>query len=343
VKLADIASLVRGEIIGPPEAYTIDITGVAGIQEAQDGDITFIAAQKYRKELPTCKASCVLVKEVIPDVNVTQLKVSSPYRAFATLLEHFYVKPKKFSGISDGAIISDKAHIASDVSVFPFSYIADNVTIGSGTVIYPHVFIGENTTIGKQCVIYPNVTVREGVMIGNNVIIHAGSVIGADGFGYVFDEGSYHKIPQVGGIIIEDDVEIGSNVSVDRATLGYTVIGKGTKIDNLVQIAHNVKIGNHSVLVSQVGIAGSTEIGDYVTLAGQVGISDHATVDSGTTIGPQSGIKGHVAKGTYIGSPALPQREWMKAVALFARLPALNKKIKELEEKIRELERRNSG
>jgi UDP-3-O-[3-hydroxymyristoyl] glucosamine N-acyltransferase len=342
VKLTDIASLVKGKIIGPPEADNIEINAVSGIHDAREGDITFIAAQKYRKELTTCKASCVLVKEAIPDVTITQLEVSSPYRAFATLLEHFYAKPKKFSGISDGAIVSEKTQIAADVSVFPFSYISDNVTIGSGTIIYPYVFIGEHTTVGEQCIIYPHVTLREGVRIGNNVIIHSGSVIGSDGFGYVFDEGSYHKIPQVGGIIIEDDVEIGSNVSVDRATLGNTVIGKGTKIDNLVQIAHNVKIGNNSVIVAQVGIGGSTKICDYVTLAGQVGISDHAQIDSWTIIGAQSGIRGHITKGTYIGSPALPQRDWMKAQALFAKLPALHKKIKELEEKIRELERRNS-
>ena len=342
MKLTDIASLVKGEIIGLPGADDIEITGVSGIHDAHDGDITFIASQKYRKELPACKASCLLVNEVIPDVHITQLKVSNPYRAFATLLEHFYVQPKKFTGISDAAIVSEKTRIAAGVSVFPFSYISDNVTIGSGTVIYPYVFVGEHTTIGEQCIIYSHVTLREGVRIGNNVIIHSGSVIGSDGFGYVFDEGSYHKIPQVGGVIIEDDVEIGSNVSVDRATLGNTVIGKGTKIDNLVQIAHNVKIGKHSVFVSQVGIAGSTEIGDYVTLAGQVGISDHVKIDSGTIIGPQSGVTGHLTKGAYIGTPPLPQREWMKAAVLFARLPALNKRIKELEEKIRELERRNS-
>jgi UDP-3-O-[3-hydroxymyristoyl] glucosamine N-acyltransferase len=342
VKLKEISSLVKGEIIGPPEADDIEITGVSGIHDAREGDISFIAAQKYLKELTACKASCVIVKEALPDITVTQLKVLNPYLAFAKLLEHFYVKPKKISGISDGSIISEHSHIADDVAIFPFSYISDGVTIGSGTIIYPYVFIGENTVIGQQCVIYPHVTLREGVRIGDNVIIHSGSVVGSDGFGYVFDEDRYHKIPQVGGVIIEDDVEIGSNVSIDRATLGNTVIGKGTKIDNLVQIAHNVKIGNNSVIVAQVGIGGSTEIGDFVTLAGQVGISDHAKIDSGTIIGAQSGTRGHVTKGIYIGSPALPQRDWMKAQALFAKLPALNKKIKELEEKIRELERRNS-
>lgn len=343
MKLKDIASLVKGEIIGPPEADDINITGVSGIHDAREGDISFIAAQKYVKELSVCKASCVIVKEALPDIAVIQLKVANPHLAFAQLLEHFYVKPKKYSGISDGSIISEHSHIADNVSIFPFSYISDGVTIGSGTIIYPYVFIGENTVIGQQCVIYPHVTLSNSVRIGDNVVIHSGSVIGSDGFGYVFDDGRYHKIPQVGGVTIEDDVEIGSNVSIDRATLGNTAIGKGTKIDNLVQIAHNVKIGNNSVLVAHVGIGGSTEIGDYVTLAGQVGISDHAKIDSGTIIGAQSGMRGHVTKGTYIGSPALPHRDWMKAQALFAKLPALNKKIQELEEKIKELERRNSA
>ena len=343
MKLKDIAPLVKGEIIGPPEAVDIEITGVSGIRDAREGDISFIAAQKYVKELPSCKASCVIVKETLPDITVTQLKVANPYLAFAQLLGHFYVKPKKFSGIRDESFISENSNIANDAAIFPFSYVSDGVTIGSNTIIYPHVFIGENTVIGQQCVIHPHVTLSDSVKIGDNVIIHAGSVIGSDGFGYVFDDGRYHKIPQVGGVIIEDDVEIGSNVSIDRATLGNTVIGKGTKIDNLVQIAHNVIIGNHAILVSQVGIAGSSEIGDYVTLAGQVGISDHAKIDSETIIGPQSGIRrGHVTKGTYIGSPALPQRDWLKAQAIVAKLPALNKKIRELEEKIRELERRNS-
>lgn len=342
MKLNHIAALLKGEIISTPQADDIEITGVAGIRDAKEGEISFISTHKYMKELAACKASCVIVKESIQDITIPQLKVSNPYFAFAKLLEHFYVKPQKFSGISDRAIISEKAHLAADVSISPFSYISDSVSIGSGTIISPYVFIGENTSIGQKCIIYPHVTVREGVKIENNVIIHSGSVIGSDGFGYVLEEGKYHKIPQVGGVIIEDNVEIGSNVSIDRATIGNTVIGRGTKIDNLVQIAHNVTIGKNSVIVAQVGIAGSTEIGDFVTLAGQAGISDHAKIESETIIGPRSGITGKVTKGTYLGSPALPHRDWMKAAALFAKLPALNKKVKELEEKIKELERRKS-
>jgi UDP-3-O-[3-hydroxymyristoyl] glucosamine N-acyltransferase len=339
VKLGEIAYLLNGEIIGNPE---IEITGVSGIGEAQEGDITFLSIESYKKYLPGCKASCVMVKEPIDGLGITQLRVPNPHLAFAKLLEHFYIKPQSLIGISEGSIVSDSATIGKDVSIFPFSYISDGVFIDDGVIIYPFVFVGRNTTVGRDSIIHPNVVLRENVKIGNRVIVHSGSVIGSDGFGYVFQEGRHYKIPQVGGVIVEDDVEIGSNVSVDRATTGNTIIGEGTKIDNLVQIAHNVKIGKNSVIIAQVGIAGSTEIGDFVTLAGQVGIVDHVKIESGTMIGAQSGVSKDVAKGVYSGSPIMPHREWLKAQVLFAKLPELHRKIKELEEKVKELERRNT-
>ena len=338
MKLSEIAALVHGEIFGEPN---LEIRGVSGISEAQDGDITFLSGKRHVKDLTHCKASCIIVQEPLHDLAVTQLKVANPYLAFARLLEHFYPKPLKPLGVSRDTFISDKAKVAESVSIFPFSYIADGASIGNGSVIYPFVFIGENTFIGENCTIYPHVTLREGVKIGNRVIIHPGSVIGSDGFGYVFDEGRYHKIPQVGGIIIEDDVEIGSNAAIDRATTGNTIIGRGTKIDNLVQIGHNVTTGNNSIIVAQVGIGGSTVIGDYVTLGGQVGVSDHTVIESGTMIGAQSGLMGNVAKGAYSGTLALPHRDWLKSQAVIAKLPELYKRIKELENKLRELERRN--
>jgi UDP-3-O-[3-hydroxymyristoyl] glucosamine N-acyltransferase len=338
VKLTDIASLVDGEIFGDSD---LDITGVAGIHEAGEGDITFFSGERHRKDLPGCRASCVIVREPLPDLVITQLKVVNPHLAYARLLEHFYVKPLKPLGVMRDVFISDKATIAEDVSIFPYSYIADGVSIGKGSAVYPFAFIGENTVVGEQCVISPHVTLREGVKIGNRVIIHAGSVIGSDGFGYVFHEGRHHKIPQVGGVVIGDDVEIGSNVSIDRATTGDTVIGSGTKIDNLVQIGHNVTIGNNSIIVAQVGIGGSTAISDYVTLGGQVGVADHTTIESGTMVGAQSGVMGNVVKGAYSGSPAIPHRDWLKAQAIIAKLPELYKKIRGLEEKVKELERRD--
>lgn len=342
MKLSDIASLVNGEVItGPPEADDLEITGVSGIRTAREGDITFFSSERYRKYLPGCKASCILVGEPIDGLKMAQLRVLNPQLAFAKLLGHFYLESRNPLGISEHAIVSDKAIIGKDVSIFPFSYISDNVSVGNGTIIYPYVFIGRDTVIGEDCVIYSNATLREKVKIGSRVIVHSGSVIGSDGFGYVFDKEKYHKIPQVGGVIIEDDVEIGSNVSVDRATTGNTTIGAGTKIDNLVQIAHNVTVGKNSLIIAQVGIAGSSEIGDYVTLAGQTGIADHARIESGTVMGARSGVYGNLAKGIYSGSPVMPHRKWLRAQAIFERLPELYKKIKELEERIKELERRN--
>ncbi len=337
MKLREIAKLLNGEIIGDPD---IVISGVAGISDAAEGDITFLSSAKLIKECSESKAACVIVKDQIPDIKKAQLKVPNPQYAFARLLEYFYVKPLIPSGISDKAYVSDKAQIGKDVSICPLVFISDGVSIGDRTTIYPGVFIGENSSIGDECIIYPNATIREKIKIGSRVIIHPGAVIGSDGFGYVFEKGVHYKIPQVGGIILGDDVEIGANVTIDRATTGNTVIGKGTKIDNLVQIAHNVKIGENSIIVSQVGIAGSAEIGNYVVMGGQVGIADHARIDDGCMIGAQSGVMGHLEKGIYSGSPVIPHRDWLKAISIFAKLPELNKKIKELEDKIETIERR---
>jgi len=337
MKLKEIAELFDGEIIGDPE---IEIKGVAGIPDSDEGDITFLSSTKLTNECIKSRASAVIVKNHIPEIEKPQIKVTNPQYAFAKLLGHFYMKPLMPTGISDKAYVSDKARVGKDVSIYPMTFISDYVTIGDKTVIYPEVFIGENSSVGDGCIIYPNVTIREKIKIGSRVIIHSGAVIGSDGFGYVFEKGIHYKIPQIGGVIIGDDVEIGANVTIDRATTGNTVIGKGTKIDNLVQIAHNVKIGENSIIVSQVGIGGSSEIGNYVVIGGQVGIADHAKIDDGCMIGAQSGIMGHLKKGIYSGSPVIPHRDWLKAIAIFARLPELNKKIKELEDKIETIERR---
>ncbi len=337
MKLIEIARLVNGEIIGNPD---MEISGVSGISDTSEGDITFLSSLKLVRECSESKASCVIVKNEIPEIKKVQLKVANPQYAFARLLEHFYVRPYVPSGISDKAYVSLNAKIGNDVSIMPSAFISGGASIGDKTVIYPGVFLGENSSIGSGCIVYPNVAIRENIKIGNRVIIHPGAVIGSDGFGYVFENGVHNKIPQVGGVVIGDDVEIGANVTIDRATTGNTVIGKGTKIDNLVQIAHNVRIGENSIIVSQVGIAGSTEIGSYVVLGGQVGVADHAKIDDGVMVGAQSGAMGHVKKGIYSGSPMIPHRDWLKSIALFARLPELNKKIKELEDKIEAIERR---
>ncbi|MDH4231912.1 MAG: UDP-3-O-(3-hydroxymyristoyl)glucosamine N-acyltransferase [Nitrospirota bacterium] len=339
MKLKDFADIVKGTVQGDAE---IEITGVAGILDAKEGDITFVSSAKYLKQAYESKASCIIVKEPIPGLKSSQLCIANPYFAFAKALECFYPGPSYPAGISSMAAVSPHAVIGSNVCISAFASLSDHVSVGDGTVILPGVFIGEKTRIGKQCVIHPNVVIREGVTIGDRVIIHAGTVIGSDGYGYTFEKGEHYKIPQVGGVIIEDDVEIGSNVSIDRATLGNTVIGRGTKIDNLAQIAHNVKIGEKSLIIAQVGIGGSSEIGSHVTIGGQTALADHTVIEPGTMIAGQSGLFGHVPKGIYSGSPAIPHKNWLRSQALFAKLPEINKRLRELEDKLNRLEKGDS-
>jgi len=339
MKLSEIANLFNGEVKGEKE---IEISGVKGLKEAEEGDIAFISGSKYAESAKKSKASAFIVKEEVKGLDKPQLIVENPQFVFAKLLEMFYVTPFICKGISDKALISQSCQIGKNVTIYPFVYIDEHVTIGDNTVIYPFTFIGKKSHIGANCLIYPNVTVRENVKIGNNVIVHSGTVIGSDGFGYVFHEDRHHKIPQIGGVIIEDDVEIGACVTIDRATTGYTVIGQGTKIDNLVQIAHNVKIGKNVIIVAQVGIAGSSSVGAGSILAGQVGISDHVEIEPGTIITAQSGVMpGKIARGVYSGTPVMGHRDWLKANAIFQKLPELYKKVKELEEKIKRLEGKN--
>jgi len=334
MKLQKLAELLAGELNGDG---SIEITGVAGISEAREGDITFLSGMKLIPELSESTAAAVLVKEFIPELQKPQIKTQNPLYAFAKLLGHFYSRSTEHRGISKNAFISEEAEIAPDVTIYDFTYISGRVRIGMGSVIFPGVFIGEACTIGQECTIYPNVTIRENTIIGNRVIIHPNSVLGADGFGYVFEEGRHNKIPQVGSVLIEDDVEIGAGVTIDRATTGATVIGKGTKIDNLVQIGHNVRVGSNVILVAQVGIGGSSSIGDGVLLGGQAGVADHAVIEAGTMAAAKSGIMGEVKHGVYGGVPIIPHRDWLKASALFAKLPELKKRIEALEKRLSHL------
>lgn len=336
MKLKAFAELVHGQVLGNPD---LEITGVAGIQDAREGDITFLSASKFMKDLRLSKASAVLVGEEAEGLAMAQVRVASPYRAFAAAISCFHPQTLQ-KPLPGPAAVSTTARIGDNVLIHPFVSIGDDAVIGDNTVLFPGACLGPRTTIGKDCVIHANVTIREGCRLGDRVMVHAGTVIGSDGFGYVFDEGVHHKIPQVGSVVIEDDVEIGSNVSIDRATLGETRIGRGTKIDNLVQIAHNVTIGAHSVIIAQVGISGSCDIGGYVTIAGQAGIADHTTIESGTVLGARSAtMGGTVSKGIYLGAPIAPHREFMKAQSFFLKLPDMSKKIKELEARINELEK----
>ncbi len=340
MKLSEFAGIVSGSVTGDSG---IEITGVASLQDARPGDITFVASPKFLKLLASCRASCVIVREVVEGLSITQLKMENPYYGFAKALEYIYPKTADTPLAENKAVISGEAALGRNVRIFPFAYISDGASIGDETIIYPGVFIGRNVRIGSNCVIHPNVTIREECCLADRVIVHAGTVIGSDGFGYVVEKGTQYKIPQIGRVVIEEDVEIGSNVSIDRATLGDTVIGRGTKIDNLVQIAHNVKIGEHSIIVSQVGISGSCDIGSHVTIAGQAGIADHTTIDSEVIIGARAAtMGGHVTKGFYLGAPVTPHREFLRAQSLFLKLPDINKKIIELQERLLILEKEDA-
>lgn len=339
MKLQELADILGGTPIGNPD---LELTGVSGILEAKSGDITFISSPRYLAHLKETAASCVIVKDQVKDTPVAQLVVANPALAFARVLGLFYPLQRPAAGISDQAWVSPAATVAGDATVMPFAYVGDGAVIGQATIVYPFVYVGSKAQVGNSCILYPHVTVRDGVTIGDRVILHPGAVLGADGFGYVFDKGVHHKIPQVGGVLIKDDVEIGANACIDRATIGSTVVGKGTKIDNLVQVGHNVTIGDNSILVAQVGIGGSADIGSYVTLAGQVGIADHASIDSETIIAARSGVSGHVSKGIYAGAPIIPHKDWLRASILYGKLPEMNRKLRDLENRLHNIEQRGT-
>ncbi|KAF0181812.1 MAG: UDP-3-O-3-hydroxymyristoyl glucosamine N-acyltransferase [Nitrospirae bacterium] len=341
MNVREIAEAVQGEVVGEGDVY---ISGVAGLSDAAPGDITFLAAAKHAKALLSTPAAAVLVGSPLAVCAIPQIVVKNPQYAFALLLERFYPQGKPRAGVSVQASVDETAEIGAETAIAPFVCIEAGVRIGSRCILYPGVYIGTDTVIGDDCILYPNVTVRERLVIGSRVIIHAGAVIGADGFGYVYADGQHRKIPQVGTVVIEDDVEIGANTAIDRATTGKTVVGAGTKIDNLVQIGHNCSIGRQVILVSQVGIAGSSNIGDGAMLGGQAGVADHATIAPGTMIGAQAGIMpGFMEKGVYIGSPAMPHRDWLRSSALFAQLPELKKRIQELESRLAEMTKKEEA
>ncbi len=332
MKLRELADITGGRVSGDPE---IEITGVSGINEAGEGDITLLSDRKYLEDVLNSHASAVIVREEPEGLRASMLVVDNPQLAFAKALEVLCRRPFRPAGVSERAFVGTNVSMGKDVSVHPFACISGNVTIGARVVIFPGVYIGEDVSIGDDSVVYANVTIRENVKIGRRVTVHAGAVIGADGFGYVFDRGVHRKIPQVGGVIIEDDVEIGANVAIDRATTGYTVVGSGTKIDNLVQIAHNVKIGKNCIIVAQTGISGSVEIGDGVVLGGQVGVRDHVKIGSGAMAGAQSGITADIPAGeVYSGTPAIPHRTWLRAQSIYGKLPEYLRRLRDLERKL---------
>ncbi|HDN98147.1 MAG: UDP-3-O-(3-hydroxymyristoyl)glucosamine N-acyltransferase [Candidatus Omnitrophota bacterium] len=340
MKVEEIAKIVNGKVIGD---NNVVITGISGIKEAKEGDLTFIANRKYLSLLKSTKASAVIVS---PDINntgnATLIQVENPSLAFAKIVSLVGPEPIKFApGIHPTAIIGENVSLGKGVSIQPYAVIEDGVEIGDETVIGAGVYVGHYTKIGKKCLIYPHVVIRERIKIGDRVIIHSGTVIGGDGFGFATVKGVHHKIPQIGTVEIGNDVEIGSNVTIDRARFDKTYIGNGVKIDNLVQIAHNVYIGDNTIVVAQVGISGSTVIGKNVIIAGQAGIIGHITIGDNAIIGGKAGVTKDVPPNVHVtGFPAREKWQDMRVHAYLRKQPELIEKIKKLEDRIKRLEER---
>ena len=323
---------------------TVEIARVAAIEDAGPGDLTFFANPKYAAELRSTRASAVILGERAEAAPCAMLRTREPYVAFARAVALFGDGWRPSAGVHAQASVGENVQLAPDVSVGPFVAIGDRARIGARTIIHPNVTIGRDVEIGDDCVVHAGVSIRERVRIGHRVILQDGAVIGSDGFGFAKrPDGTHEKIPQIGGVVIEDDVEVGANSTIDRPAVGETRIGAGTKIDNLVQIAHGVTVGRRVVLAGQVGIAGSTVVEDDVTMAGQVGVAGHITIGKGTIATAQTGIPNSVEPGSFIsGYPAIPNRDWLKSSAVFRKLPELRKQLVELAQRVHEMETRLS-
>lgn len=318
VTLKELADAIGAELAADPDT---PINGAGTLEDAKPGQVTFLANPKYLKELETTAASAVIVAPSVKFDRVPLLKARDPYYAFALAVRLLHGERKhSFSGVHPKATVDPSA------------------SVGQGTVIYPGVYVGPRVRVGRDCVLHANVVVYEDCVIGDRVIIHSNTSIGPDGFGFATNDGLHHKIPQIGNVVIEDDVEIGSNCSIDRAALGSTVIGRGSKLNDLIAIGHNTKMGPHCLIVSQVGIAGSSTIGHHVTLAGQVGVAGHIEVGDNVTVGAQAGVTNSVPEqSVLLGSPAMPIRQARRVAAVFVQLPELQDRVKKLEQAVEEL------
>ncbi len=335
-KLNELAAWVQGSITGDGE---VEIHGVAPIEDAKEGELTFIANPKYLPRLAETRASAVIVSPEVTSSEKTLLRVKSPYLAFAKILTLFSQKPYQAGGINPNAWVSPTAQLGKDLTVFPFVTIGDGCRIGDRVTLYPGVCVGDHSSIGDDSILHPNVSVYPGMVIGQRVILHSGVVVGSDGFGYAKEGRKNIKIPQVGKVIIEDDVEVGANTSIDRGALGNTVIRRGVKIDNLVQIAHTVLIGEDSIIVAQVGISGSTKIGSNVTLAGQVGLAGHIQIGDNVQVGAQSGVGQDLPPNqAYSGSPAIPHREWLRMAMSLPKVPEMRRTLTAIEKRLTQIE-----
>ncbi len=333
--LREIADLINGTLLGDGD---IEITGVTNIGDATASDISFAVAPHLEKAALS-KAGAVIIPSTITEFAKPAIQVENPRMAFVSLLKIFTPQITVAPGIHPTAVIGDHVKMGENVSIMPYAVIADNVKIGDNTIIYPHTYIGHGAAVGNDSLIYPHVTICDGCQIGNRVIIHSGAAIGSDGFGFITVGGRHEKVPQVGNVLIEDDVEIGANVGIDRATTGSTIVKQGTKIDNLVHLAHNVVVGENCFFVAQTGIAGSTQIGNNVTFAGQSGCSGHLTIGDNCVFAARSAPIGDVPAGSfYAGFPARPHKAWLRTEASANKIPDLIKKVRELEKRLATIE-----
>ena len=333
-----IAAFVQGEIVGDENAT---VHTFAKIEEGVPGALSFLSNPKYTPYIYETKSSIVLVnKDFIPEqpINATLIKVNNAYESLAKLMTLYEQSHPKRVGIDPLAYVAPTAQIGKDVYLAPFACVGDGAIVGDGTELHPHATVGRNAKVGANCILYAHATVYHDCIVGNNCIMHAGSVVGADGFGFAPTPDGYEKIPQIGIAILEDNVEIGANTCIDRATMGATIIHKGVKLDNLVQIAHNVEVGANTVMASQVGVAGSTKVGEWCMFGGQVGVAGHITIGDKVNLGAQSGVPGSIkANQQLIGTPPMEMKPYFKSQAVFRKLPDMYKEIDALRKELNEL------
>lgn len=337
VTLRHIAESIGGTIVGDDQVL---IKGINSLALAEEGEISFLAEPRLKDQLNVTRASAVIVKTHTSLFQGPQLMISDPHLAYARVATIFAPSPARFPGVSEKAVIEEGARLGKEVSIYPFVYVGHGSVIGNNVILFPGIYIGDRVQVGDRTVIYPNVSVLHGCIIGKDVIIHAGTVIGSDGFGFARDGDINVKIPQTGIVQIEDEVEIGAQNAIDRAALGKTVIKRGVKTDNLVQIGHNVIVGENTIIVAQVGIAGNTKIGRNVIIGGQVGLVDHIEIGDRVMIGSKSGVIKSIPSGEVVsGIPTMPHRLWLKTRGHIRRLPEYCEKLKELGDRIKELEK----
>jgi UDP-3-O-[3-hydroxymyristoyl] glucosamine N-acyltransferase len=336
MRLSDIAAYLEATVIGDG---TVEIRDIKGLDEAGEGDLTFLANPKYRRKLTTTEASAILINQPVEGTSKNFLIVKDPYGALARLLSLFYPEERDFHGVSPDAFVDPEAAVEDGATVYAGAYVGRGARIGKGAVLYPGVYVGPGAVVGGDSILYPSVTVYRRCLIGKRVILHAGVVVGSDGFGFANPGLENRKVPQVGIVQIDDDVEIQANTTIDRGTLGKTWIQRGAKIDNLVQIAHNVVIGENSIVVSQVGISGSTRLGKRVIIGGQAGLVGHINVGDNVMIAARSGINKDIPPSSIMsGAPAIPHRDWLRLNAHIQRLPEMHKTVTSLARRIEELE-----